>query len=108
MPAGSIPEFIAYAKANPGRINVASPGLGTGPHVTGELFKMMTGVDMLHIPYRGVAPATVDLLGGRLQVLFDTLPAAIANAISRPMPPPAPVTTTTLSCTMLPTIVFPL
>ena len=79
VPAKTIPEFIAYAKANPGKISMGSGGIGSSPHVAGELFKMMTGVDMLHIPYRGVAPATVDLLGGRLQVLFDTLPAAIAN-----------------------------
>jgi tripartite-type tricarboxylate transporter receptor subunit TctC len=74
-----VSEFIAYARANPGKINMASAGNGTPPHVAGELFKMMTGVDMLHIPYRGVAPATADLLGGRSQVLFDTLPAAIGN-----------------------------
>jgi tripartite-type tricarboxylate transporter receptor subunit TctC len=79
VPAKTIPEFIAYAKANPGKISMGSGGIGSSPHVAGELFKMMTGVDMLHIPYRGVAPATADLLGGRLQVLFDTLPAAIAN-----------------------------
>ena len=79
VPAKTVPEFIAYARANPGKISMGSGGIGSSPHVAGELFKMMTGVDMLHIPYRGVAPATVDLLGGRLQVLFDTLPAAIAN-----------------------------
>jgi tripartite-type tricarboxylate transporter receptor subunit TctC len=79
VPAKTIPEFIAYAKANPGKISMGSGGIGSSPHVAGELFKMMTGVDMLHVPYRGVAPATTDLLGGRIQVLFDTLPAAIAN-----------------------------
>ena len=79
MPVKTVPEFIAYAKANPGKISMGSGGIGSSPHVAGELFKMMTGVDMLHIPYRGVAPATADLLGGRLQVLFDTLPAAIGN-----------------------------
>jgi len=79
VPAQNIPEFIAYAKANPGKISMGSGGIGSSPHVAGELFKMMTGVDMQHIPYRGVAPATADLLGGRLQVLFDTLPAAIGN-----------------------------
>ena len=79
VPAKTVPEFIAYAKANPGKISMGSGGIGSSPHVAGELFKMMTGVDMLHVPYRGVAPATVDLLGGRIQVLFDTLPAAIAN-----------------------------
>ena len=79
VPAKTVPEFIAYAKANPGKITMGSGGIGSSPHVAGELFKMMTGVDMLHVPYRGVAPATTDLLGGRIQVLFDTLPAAIAN-----------------------------
>jgi tripartite-type tricarboxylate transporter receptor subunit TctC len=79
VPAKTIPEFIAYAQANPGKITMGSGGIGSSPHVAGELFKMMTGVDMLHVPYRGVAPATTDLLGGRIQVLFDTLPAAIAN-----------------------------
>jgi tripartite-type tricarboxylate transporter receptor subunit TctC len=79
VPAKTVPEFIAYAKANPGKISMGSGGIGSSPHVAGELFKMMTGVDMLHVPYRGVAPATTDLLGGRIQVLFDTLPAAMAN-----------------------------
>ena len=79
VPAKTIPEFIAYAKANPGKISMGSGGIGSSPHVAGELVKMMTGVDMQHIPYRGVAPATADLLGGRIQVLFDTLPAAIGN-----------------------------
>ncbi len=79
VPAKTVPEFIAYAKANPGKVTMGSGGIGSSPHVAGELFKMTTGVDMLHVPYRGVAPATVDLLGGRIQVLFDTLPAAIAN-----------------------------
>jgi tripartite-type tricarboxylate transporter receptor subunit TctC len=79
VPAKTVPEFIAYAKANPGKISMGSGGTGSSPHVAGELFKMMAGVDMLHVPYRGVAPATTDLLGGRIQVLFDTLPAAMAN-----------------------------
>src|SRR5262249_22720189 len=79
LPVKSVPEFIAYAKANPGTISMGSGGIGSSPHVAGELFKMMTGVDMLHVPYRGVAPATADLLAGRIQVLFDTLPASIAN-----------------------------
>jgi tripartite-type tricarboxylate transporter receptor subunit TctC len=79
VPAKTIPEFIAYAKANPGKISMASGGVGSSPHVSGELFKMMAGIEMVHVPYRGVAPATTDLLGGRVQVLFDTLPAAIAN-----------------------------
>jgi len=79
VPAKTVPEFIAYAKANPGKISMASGGIGSSPHVAGELFKMMTGVDMLHVPYRGVAPATTDLLAGQVQVLFDTVPASIAN-----------------------------
>ena len=71
VPAKTVPEFIAYAKANPGKINMASAGIGTAPHVAGELFKMMTGVDMVHVPYRGAAPALTDLLGGQVQVVFD-------------------------------------
>ena len=68
VPAKTVPEFIAYAKANPGKINMASAGNGTAPHVAGELFKMMAGVDMVHVPYRGAAPALTDLLGGQVQV----------------------------------------
>ena len=79
VPAHTVPEFIAYAKANPGKISMGSGGVGSSPHVAGELFKMMTGIDMVHVPYRGVALATTDLLAGRIQVLFDTLPASIAN-----------------------------
>ena len=71
VPAKTVPEFIAYAKANPGKINMASAGNGTTPHVAGELFKMMAGVDMVHVPYRGAAPALTDLLGGQVQVMFD-------------------------------------
>jgi tripartite-type tricarboxylate transporter receptor subunit TctC len=70
IPAKTVPEFIAYAKANPGKINMASTGNGAAPHVTGELFKMMAGVDMVHVPYRGAAPAITDLLSGQVQVLF--------------------------------------
>src|SRR5262245_61296284 len=70
VPARSVPELIAYAKANPGKINVASPGNGTAPHVSGELFNMMTGVNMIHVPYRGVAPAMTDLIAGQVQVMF--------------------------------------
>ena len=77
VPAKTVPEFIAYAKANPGKINMASAGIGSVQHVAGELFKMMTGVDMLHVPYRGAAPALVDLLGGQVQVMFDTMPVSI-------------------------------
>ncbi|MDB5927836.1 MAG: family major facilitator superfamily protein [Betaproteobacteria bacterium] len=70
VPAKTIPEFLAYAKANPGKINMGSPGNGTGPHMAGELFKTMTGVDMVHVPYRGAGPAYTDLLGGQVQVMF--------------------------------------
>ena len=69
VPAKTVPEFIAYAKANPGKINIASAGNGTTPHLSGELFKMMTGVNMVHVPYRGEAPALTDLLGGQVQVV---------------------------------------
>src|SRR5438045_2355564 len=77
VPARTVPEFIAYVKANSGKINMASSGNGTSVHVSGELFKMMTGVDMLHVPYRGGAPALTDLMGGQVQVLFDNMPSSI-------------------------------
>ena len=77
VPATTVPEFIAYAKANPGKLSMASAGNGTAGHVAGELFKMMTGVDMVHVPYRGGAPALTDLLGGRVQVIFDPMPETI-------------------------------
>jgi tripartite-type tricarboxylate transporter receptor subunit TctC len=77
VPARTVPEFIAYAKANPGKINMGSAGNGDLTHVSGELFKMMTGVNMVHVPYRGGGPALTDLLGGRVQVLFGGLPPAI-------------------------------
>jgi tripartite-type tricarboxylate transporter receptor subunit TctC len=70
LPVDSIRKLIAHAKANPGKINFASPGVGSGPHLTGELFKLMTGVDMVHVPYRGVAPALTDLIAGQVQVMF--------------------------------------
>jgi tripartite-type tricarboxylate transporter receptor subunit TctC len=73
-PVKTVPEFIAYAKANPGKINMASAGSGTPQHVAGELFKLMTGVEMVHVPYRGAAPALTDLIGGQIQVMFDKLP----------------------------------
>jgi tripartite-type tricarboxylate transporter receptor subunit TctC len=77
LPARTVPEFIAYAKANPGKINMASSGVGATPHVSGELFKMMAGVDLIHVPYRGSAPALTDLLGGQVQVMFDFIPSSI-------------------------------
>jgi tripartite-type tricarboxylate transporter receptor subunit TctC len=75
--ARTVPEFIAYAKANPGKINMASVGNGSSPHVFGELFKAMTGIDMVHVPYRGGAPALTDLLGGQVQVMFDNVTNSI-------------------------------
>jgi len=77
VPAHSIPEFIDYAKANPGKVNMGSGGIGTTVHMAGELFKMMTGINMVHVPYRGAAPALVDLMAGRLQVMFDAMPNSI-------------------------------
>ena len=79
VPAKTVPEFIAYAKANPGKISMASSGVGTPQHITGELFKLMTGIEMLHVPYRGGAPALTDLLGGQVQVMFSPLPESIAT-----------------------------
>jgi tripartite-type tricarboxylate transporter receptor subunit TctC len=77
FPAKTIPEFIAYAKANPGKVNMASSGNGTSQHLSGELFKMMTGVNFIHVPYRGAPQALTDLVGGQVQVSFDPLPPAI-------------------------------
>jgi tripartite-type tricarboxylate transporter receptor subunit TctC len=77
VPAKTVPEFITYTKANPGKINMASSGNGSSTHIAGELFKLMTGVDMVHVPYRGNAPALTDLLGGQVQVYFVTTPASI-------------------------------
>jgi tripartite-type tricarboxylate transporter receptor subunit TctC len=72
VPVTTVPEFIAYAKANPGKLNMASPGNGSTPHVTGELFKMMTGINMVHVPYRSVAAGITDMLSGQVQVTFGT------------------------------------
>jgi tripartite-type tricarboxylate transporter receptor subunit TctC len=77
VPAKTVAEFVAYAKVNPGKLNMASGGNGTPAHVTGELFKMMTGVNMVHVPYRGAAPALTDLIGGQVQVTFSPIPATI-------------------------------
>ena len=79
VPVKTVPEFIAYAKANPGNINMASAGVGTAPHVSGELFKMMAGVHMVHVPYRGDGPALSDLVGGQVQVMFGNLISAIEH-----------------------------
>jgi tripartite-type tricarboxylate transporter receptor subunit TctC len=77
VPVKTVPEFIAYAKANPGKINMASAGIGSGNHIAGELFKMMTDVNLVHVPYRGAGPALVDLLGGQVQVMFATMSSSI-------------------------------
>ena len=77
VPAKTVSELIAYAKANPGKLNMASGGIGTPQHVAGELFKMMTGSNIFHVPYRGAAPALTDLLGGQVQMMFATMPASI-------------------------------
>ena len=77
FPAKTVPEFIAYAKANPGKINMGSAGNGSTPHVFGELFEMMAGVSMVHVPYRGIAPALTDLMAGQLQVYFGALTSSI-------------------------------
>jgi tripartite-type tricarboxylate transporter receptor subunit TctC len=77
LPVHTIPEFIAYAKANPGKLNFASSGIGSTVHVAGELFKMMTRVDIVHVAYRGGAPALVDLMSGRVQVMFDNAPTSL-------------------------------
>jgi tripartite-type tricarboxylate transporter receptor subunit TctC len=79
VPVKNLAEFIAYAKANPGKINYASGGVGTSPHLCGELLKAMTGLDLLHVPYRGGAPALTDLLAGRVQMMFDNLPGSIGQ-----------------------------
>jgi tripartite-type tricarboxylate transporter receptor subunit TctC len=79
LPAKTVPEFIAYAKANPGKLSMGVPGIGTGPHLAGEQFKIMSGVTMLNVPYRGAAPAHAGLLGGQVQVLFGTAPETIGS-----------------------------
>jgi tripartite-type tricarboxylate transporter receptor subunit TctC len=77
FPARTVPEFIAYAKANPGKINFASAGVGSTIHLAGELFKMMAIINMIHVPYRGEAAALTDLIGGQMQVMFDSIPSSI-------------------------------
>jgi tripartite-type tricarboxylate transporter receptor subunit TctC len=79
VPTRTIPEFIVYARANPAKINMASGGNGTSQHVAGELFKMMTGVNLVHVPYRGAGPALVDLLAGQVQIMFDTVSGSIGH-----------------------------
>ena len=77
LPIHTIPELIAYAKANPGKLNFASSGVGSTLHVAGELFKMMTGTDIVHVPYRGGGPALIDLMSGRVQLMFDNVPTSL-------------------------------
>jgi tripartite-type tricarboxylate transporter receptor subunit TctC len=77
VPVKTVPDFIAYAKANPGKLSMASGGNGTSQHLSGELFKMMTGIDMQHVPYRGAGPALTDLMGGQVQVMFDNVSSSI-------------------------------
>jgi tripartite-type tricarboxylate transporter receptor subunit TctC len=79
LPVKTVPELIAFAKADPGKLNMASPGIGSAGHVAGEMFKMMTGVNMLHVPYRGSVPALTDLMSGQIQVMFDNLPSSIEH-----------------------------
>jgi tripartite-type tricarboxylate transporter receptor subunit TctC len=105
LPAKTVPEFIAYAKANPGKMSMASGGIGVGGHVSGELFKMMAGVDLVHVPYRGGAPALTDLLSGQVPVYFGTM-AALIEYIRAGKLRPLAVTTATRSEAMpdIPTV----
>jgi tripartite-type tricarboxylate transporter receptor subunit TctC len=79
IPAKSVPELIAFAKTNPSKISMASAGIGSGPHVAGELFQMMAGIKMVHVPYRGTGPALTDLIGGQVQMYFDGIPTSIEH-----------------------------
>ena len=79
VPAKTVPEFMAYAKATPGKLNMASAGTGSATHLTGELFKMMTGLNILHVPYRGAGPALIDMIGGQVQLMFDTVVGSIEH-----------------------------
>jgi tripartite-type tricarboxylate transporter receptor subunit TctC len=94
IPAKTVPEFIAYAKANPGKISMASPGTGTSPHLAGELFKMMAGVDIVHVPYRGGAPAITDMLAGQVQMMIP-VPSTSIEFIRQGTLRPLAVTTAT-------------
>jgi tripartite-type tricarboxylate transporter receptor subunit TctC len=96
VPVKTVPELIAYAKANPGKLNMASFGTGSGSHLSGELFKMVSGIEMLHVPYRGSAPMLIDLLSGQVQLAFDNLPASIEQIRAGKLRPLA-VTTATRS-----------
>jgi tripartite-type tricarboxylate transporter receptor subunit TctC len=96
VPAKTVPEFVAYAKANPGKINYASSGNGSTIHMSAELFKMMAGVDLVHVPYRGGAPALTDMLAGQVQIMFDNLPTSIEHIRAGNLRPLA-ITSTTRS-----------
>jgi tripartite-type tricarboxylate transporter receptor subunit TctC len=96
VPVKTVPELIAYAKANPGKINMASFGIGSASHLSGEMFKTITGIEMLHVPYRGSAPMVIDLLSGQVQLAFDNLPASIEQIRAGKLRPLA-VTTATRS-----------
>jgi tripartite-type tricarboxylate transporter receptor subunit TctC len=96
VPVRTVPELIAYAKANPGKLNLASGGNGGPAHISGELFKMMTGVDMVHVPYRGGAPALADLLGGQVQVMISNIPQTIEYIKAGKLRPLAVTTATRL------------
>jgi tripartite-type tricarboxylate transporter receptor subunit TctC len=102
VPATTVPEFIAYARANSGKINMASAGSGTPQHLYGELFKMMAGVDLVHVPYRGGAPAITDLLGGQVQVIFSPVPESIEHIRAGKLRPLAVMSATRLD--LLPNI----
>jgi tripartite-type tricarboxylate transporter receptor subunit TctC len=97
VPARTAGELIAYAKANPGKLNMGSGGIGTPQHIAGELFKMMTGVNMVHVPYRGGAPAVADLLAGQVQVMFDVMPESIEYIRAGRLRPLAVTTATRFS-----------
>ena len=92
QPYKTVKELIAYAKANPGKVTYGSPGSGASPHVSGELFKSMTGTDLLHVPYKGSAPAMTDLLGGQIAIMFDNMPSAIQHVRSGKLRPIAVTT----------------
>src|SRR5262249_21141440 len=96
FPAKTVPEFIAYANANPGKINFASAGSGSVAHLTGELFKMMAGVNILHVPYRGAPAALTDLIGGQVHVMFDNMPSSIEHIRAGKLRPLAVTATTRL------------
>ncbi len=96
FPAKSVPEFIAYAKANPGKINMASAGIGGPQHVSGEMFKYLAGVDLVHVPYRGSTPALTDLLAGQVQVMFDVTPSSLPHIKAGKLRPLAVTTATRL------------